>query len=113
MAGKTVTRADLVEAVYQKIGLSRTESAELVGLVLEEISVALAAGENVKLSGFGIFTVRNKAGRVGRNPKTGGAYQAPPLHHVQRLASPQGTRERQQAETPPGVEPNGVLSLEA
>jgi integration host factor subunit alpha len=71
MADKTTTRIDLAEAVYQKVGLSRTESAELVGLVLEEISAVLAAGENVKLSGFGVFTVRNKAERVGRNPKTG------------------------------------------
>jgi len=71
MAGKTVTRADLSEAVYQKVGLSRTESAELVERVLSEICESLAAGETVKLSSFGSFIVRSKGERVGRNPKTG------------------------------------------
>ncbi len=71
MAGKTVTRADLSEAVYQKVGLSRTESAELVERVLSEICDCLAAGETVKLSSFGSFIVRSKGERVGRNPKTG------------------------------------------
>jgi integration host factor subunit alpha len=71
MAGKTVTRADLSEAVYQKVGLSRTESAELVERVLGEICDTLAAGETVKLSSFGSFIVRSKGERVGRNPKTG------------------------------------------
>ncbi len=71
MAGKTITRADLSEAVYQKVGLSRTESAELVERVLSEICDCLAAGETVKLSSFGSFIVRSKGERVGRNPKTG------------------------------------------
>jgi len=71
MAGRTLTRADLSEVVYQKVGLSRTESAALVELVLHEISDCLARGENVKLSSFGSFIVRNKGRRVGRNPKTG------------------------------------------
>jgi integration host factor subunit alpha len=71
MAGKTVTRVDLVEAVYQTVGLSRAQSAELVEQTLREICDTLASGETVKLSGFGNFTVRNKAERVGRNPKTG------------------------------------------
>ncbi len=71
MAGKTVTRADLSEAVYQKVGLSRTESAELVERVLAEICDSLAGGETVKLSSFGSFVVRSKGERVGRNPKTG------------------------------------------
>ena len=71
MTGKTVTRADLCEAVYQKVGLSRTESAELVERVLGEICDSLAAGETVKLSSFGSFIVRSKGERVGRNPKTG------------------------------------------
>ena len=71
MAGKTITRADLSEAVYQKVGLSRTESAELVERVLAEICDSLAAGETVKLSSFGSFIVRSKGERVGRNPKTG------------------------------------------
>ena len=71
MAGSTVTRAHLTEAVYQEVGLSRNESAQLVESVLDGIVDALARGESVKLSSFGTFTVRDKAQRVGRNPKTG------------------------------------------
>jgi integration host factor subunit alpha len=71
MADETITRADLSEAVYQKIGLSRTESAALVETVLGEISDCILRGENVKLSSFGSFIVRKKGLRVGRNPKTG------------------------------------------
>jgi integration host factor subunit alpha len=71
MAGRTVTRAQLSEAVYQEVGLSRNESAELVETVLNEISDALARGEMVKISSFGSFSVRQKGKRVGRNPKTG------------------------------------------
>ena len=66
-----MTRADLSEAVYQKVGLSRTESAALVELVLAEICDRLVQGETVKLSSFGSFVVRDKGQRVGRNPKTG------------------------------------------
>ncbi|NWG46323.1 MAG: integration host factor subunit alpha [Alphaproteobacteria bacterium] len=68
---KTVTRAQLCEAIFQEIGLSRTESAQLVELVLEEIAEALTRGETVKLSSFGSFLVREKGRRIGRNPKTG------------------------------------------
>ncbi len=71
MAGKTATRADLVEAVYHMSGLPRHEAATLVQQVLGEISDALVSEEDVKLSGFGVFTVRDKAERVGRNPRTG------------------------------------------
>jgi integration host factor subunit alpha len=71
VANQTLTRADLAEAVYKQVGLSRSESAELVELVLSEISDAIERGENVKLSSFGSFLVRSKAERVGRNPKTG------------------------------------------
>ena len=71
MSGRTVTRADLSEAVYQKVGLSRTESSALVERVLSEICDCLAKGGAVKLSSFGSFVVRNKGERVGRNPKTG------------------------------------------
>jgi integration host factor subunit alpha len=71
MAGHTVTRAQLTEAVYQEVGLSRNESAELVESVIAEISEALAQGEMVKISSFGSFAVRQKGQRVGRNPKTG------------------------------------------
>ena len=71
MGGKTVTRADLSEAVYKRVGLSRTESAALVETVLDEISEHIARGEPVKLSSFGTFAVRPKGRRIGRNPKTG------------------------------------------
>ena len=69
--GKTVTRAQLSEAVYQEVGLSRNESADLVESVLSEISDSLIKGETVKVSSFGSFYVRQKGERVGRNPKTG------------------------------------------
>ena len=71
MAGKTITRQELSEAVYQKAGLSRAEAAKLVEQVLGEIGDSLVAGRAVKLSGFGTFIVRSKGERVGRNPKTG------------------------------------------
>lgn len=71
MSGNTITRADLSEAVYQEVGLSRNESANLVEVVLDEIADALAKGEMVKISSFGSFAVRQKGQRVGRNPKTG------------------------------------------
>ena len=71
MTDETVTRADLSEAVYQEVGLSRNESAELVESVLSEIADTLTNGETVKISSFGSFSVRQKGQRVGRNPKTG------------------------------------------
>ena len=71
MGGKTLTRADLCEAVYRELGLSRTESAQLVERILDEICTSLVDGQHVKLSSFGTFTVRQKGGRIGRNPKTG------------------------------------------
>ena len=71
MAGSTLTRSDLSEAVYREIGLSRNESAEMVETVLARISTALVKGENVKISSFGTFAVRDKGARMGRNPKTG------------------------------------------
>ena len=71
MDNKTVTRAQLGEAVYQEVGLSRHESAEMVESLLAEISSALQKGEMVKISSFGSFSVRRKGERIGRNPKTG------------------------------------------
>lgn len=71
MGGKTITRADLCESVYRKVGLSRSESAELVESFLDEISDSLVKGDSVKLSSFGSFMVRSKNERIGRNPKTG------------------------------------------
>jgi integration host factor subunit alpha len=71
MGAKTLTRADLADAVVQKVGLPRNESQELVEMVLEMISRDLADGSTVKLSSFGSFGIRQKGQRVGRNPKTG------------------------------------------
>jgi integration host factor subunit alpha len=68
---KTLTRADLSEAVHRQVGLSRSDSADLVKSVLDAMADAVATGENVKLSSFGTFIVREKRPRMGRNPKTG------------------------------------------
>ena len=71
MEGRTITRADLSESVFQEVGLYRNESSDLVETILSEVVEALARGESVKISSFGSFTVRDKGQRVGRNPKTG------------------------------------------
>src|ERR1700685_4737531 len=71
MSAQTLTRADLSEAVFHAVGLSRNESAQMVEDMIEEICAALSRGETVKLSSFGTFTVRQKSQRMGRNPKTG------------------------------------------
>jgi integration host factor subunit alpha len=71
MKGETLTRADLCEAVHEEVGLSRQECSALVERTLELIVEALGRGETVKLSGFGVFQVRSKNARMGRNPKTG------------------------------------------
>jgi integration host factor subunit alpha len=71
MTTNTLTRADLTESVFQSVGLSRNESAQMVEDMLEEICTALARNETVKLSSFGTFAVRQKSQRMGRNPKTG------------------------------------------
>lgn len=70
-SGGTLTRADLAEALQQRIGLSRADSARLVEQLLTHLCEALARGENVKVSGFGTFVLRDKGERIGRNPKTG------------------------------------------
>jgi integration host factor subunit alpha len=72
MAGEgTLTRADLAESLHMNVGLSKAESSKLVESILDHMSNALAKGENVKISGFGSFLLRDKGARVGRNPKTG------------------------------------------
>lgn len=71
MSDTTLTRMDLSEAVFQEVGLSRNESAELVETVIRHMSDALVAGESVKISSFGTFNIRTKSERIGRNPKTG------------------------------------------
>ena len=71
MGEKTLTRMDLSEAIYREVGLSRNDAGQLVEAVLGHMSDALVRGEQVKISSFGTFSVRDKAARVGRNPKTG------------------------------------------
>ena len=71
MAGNTVTRIDLAEAVFREVGLSRNDSAKLVESVLDLVSESLIKNETVKISSFGSFSVRSKGQRIGRNPKTG------------------------------------------
>ncbi len=71
MSDKTLTRMDLGEAVFREVGLSRNESSDLVESVLGHVSDALVSGQNVKISSFGTFSLRDKNARVGRNPKTG------------------------------------------
>lgn len=68
---QTLTRADLAEAINRKVGLSRSESLGMVEAILDHMSNALENGENVKISGFGTFLLRDKTQRIGRNPKTG------------------------------------------
>ncbi len=71
MTGKTITRADLTDAVYRSLGISRNESSAFVERILDEVAGALEKGETVKISSFGTFSVRDKKLRMGRNPKTG------------------------------------------
>ena len=78
MTERTLTRMDLSESVFREVGLSRNESADLVESVLEKISASLVSGEQVKISSFGTFSIRQKNARVGRNPKTGEEAPIPP-----------------------------------
>lgn len=89
----TLTRADLADAVHGEIGLSRGESAKLVESILDHMCAALADGENVKISGFGSFVLRDKGKRIGRNPKTGVEVQIAPRRVLTFRAS-QGMRAR-------------------
>jgi integration host factor subunit alpha len=91
--GGTLTRADLSEAVYEEIGLSRSECAGLVESILDNMGHALAQGEQVKISGFGTFLLRDKPPRVGRNPMTGVEVEIAPRRVLTFRASPK-MRER-------------------
>jgi integration host factor subunit alpha len=97
---KAVTRVDLYEAVYQKVGLSRTESSAFVELVLKEITDCLEKGETVKLSSFGSFMVRYKGRRLGRNPKTGIEVPISPRRVV--VFKPSAIMKQQINSQPPG-----------
>ena len=84
MKSKTtnITRADLSDAVYREVGLPKLEASNMVNAVFERIESSLVSGEVVKLSGFGVFSTREKTGRVGRNPKTGASVIIPPKQVV-------------------------------
>lgn len=79
--GRTITKADLIEAVYEKVGFSKKESSEIVEKILETMKVTLERGEKLKISGFGKFEVRHKNTRRGRNPQTNMELQIP-AHRV-------------------------------
>ena len=96
----TITRAQLAEAIYMQVGLSRNESAALLEDVLNRLSATLEAGEAVKLSAFGTFTVRQKAQRIGRNPKTGVEVPITPRRVLSFRAS-QVLKARINGEAPP------------
>jgi integration host factor subunit alpha len=96
----TITRAQLAEAIYMQVGLSRNESAALLESVLDRISATLEAGQAVKLSAFGTFSVRQKAQRIGRNPKTGIEVPITPRRVLSFRAS-QVLKARINGETPP------------
>jgi len=105
MAGNTVTRADLTDAVYRAVGISRNESAAFVERVLEEVATSLEKGETVKISSFGTFSVRDKKLRMGRNPKTGEEVPIAPRRvvtfrasHVLKDRINEGHRKRDAAE---------------
>ncbi|HPD60894.1 MAG TPA: integration host factor subunit alpha [Thermodesulfobacteriota bacterium] len=70
-----MTKADIIESIYEKVGLSKEESSRIVELVLETLKDTLENGEKVKISGFGNFVVRSKRSRRGRNPQTGDEIQ--------------------------------------
>ena len=89
----TLTRADLAETINRKMGLSRAESLDMVEAILAKICDALSDGENVKISGFGSFVLRDKSERVGRNPKTGGEVPITP-RRVMTFRASQLLKER-------------------
>ncbi|MFT8418790.1 MAG: integration host factor subunit alpha [Acetobacter sp.] len=101
---ETVTRASLIEQIYQQVGLSRKESSVLLEDVLETVMQALERGESVKISGFGTFSVRKKGQRCGRNPKTGEEVPILPRSVLVFRSSQLLRAEVNHEETEPGVE---------
>ncbi len=89
----TLTRADLSDVINRQIGLSRADAAAMIESILDHMTKALLDGENVKISGFGTFVLRDKGQRVGRNPKTGVEVPITPRRVLTFRAS-QGMRQR-------------------
>lgn len=108
MSSKTLTRADLAEAMVQKVGLPRNESQEMVELILKEISDSLASGKQVKLSSFGSFGIRSKGQRIGRNPKTGKEVPITPRRVL--VFRPSNIMKERINEVRTGKKPNGSAS---
>ena len=117
VTGKTLTRADLAEAVFEKVRLPRNEAAELVELVLKQIVYALERGESIKLSSFGSFGLRQKSERVGRNPKTGEVVPITPRRVIifkasnimkERINAALSKRAKPGGEPPKSAEPDGA-----
>lgn len=92
-SGSTLTRADLAETINRKLGLSRAESLDMVEGILKHMCEAMSSGENVKISGFGSFVLRDKKERIGRNPKTGVEVPITP-RRVMTFRASQFLRER-------------------
>ena len=93
MASDTLTRSELAEAINHSVGLSRAESSQMVQSILDHITDSLARGEEVKLTGFGTFTLRDKNQRIGRNPKTGVEVPITP-RRVMGFRASQSVRDR-------------------
>jgi integration host factor subunit alpha len=89
----TLTRADLAESLNRQIGLSRADAAGMIETILDNMTEALLGGENVKISGFGTFVLRDKGQRIGRNPKTGVEVPITP-RRVMTFRASQGMRQR-------------------
>jgi integration host factor subunit alpha len=89
----TLTRADLADILNRQVGLSRADSSNMIESILNHMTNALVGGENVKISGFGTFVLRDKAERVGRNPKTGVEVPITPRRVLTFRAS-QGMRQK-------------------
>jgi integration host factor subunit alpha len=89
----TLTRADLAETLNKQIGLSRADAAGMIETILDNMTEALIGGENVKISGFGTFVLRDKGQRIGRNPKTGIEVPITP-RRVMTFRASQGMRQR-------------------
>ena len=89
----TLTRADLAEILNRQVGLSRADAAAMIESVLDHMTTALIDGENVKISGFGTFVLRDKAERIGRNPKTGVEVPITP-RRVMTFRASQGMRQK-------------------
>ena len=107
MGGRTVTRVDLAQAVQRRIGLSHVESAGLVEAVIEEIVEALVRGEDVKISGFAVLALRDKAARTGRNPRTGEEAPIAARRAVVLRASDKLKERMNEAKDRPGSGGNG------